>query len=65
MLYQVAVKQNESVVFTDTVEALSPNEAANATVKWSQLPYNFVEVYDAYDDSLDASPVFSKVILSS
>ena len=63
MLYQVAVKQNELVVFTDTVESASPNEAANATVKWSKLAYNFVDIYDAYDDSSDAKPIFSKVIL--
>jgi hypothetical protein len=63
MLYQVAVKQNKLVVFTDTVDAASPNEAANATVKWSQLAYNFVEVYDAFDESFDAKPLFSKVMV--
>lgn len=63
MLYQVAVKQNELVVFTDTVDAASPNDAANKTVRWSQLAYNFVEVYDAFDESFDAKPLFSKVMV--
>jgi len=63
MLYQVAVKQNDLVVFTDTVDACTPNDAANKTVGWSQLAYNFVEVYDAYDEYFDVKPIFSKVIV--
>jgi lipopolysaccharide export system protein LptA len=60
-LYQVAVKQGDMIIHTDTVHADTPNEAAEKARKYSQAPYNFVEVYDAHDEAHDAKPIFSKV----
>ena len=55
MIYQVAVKMDDLVVHTDTIDsASSANEAAEIGRKYSQLPYNRVEVYDL--DALDADP---------
>lgn len=62
-LYQVAVKQGNLVVHTDTVYASTPNEAAEKARKFSQLSYNLVEVFDAHDEAHDAKPLFSKVAI--
>lgn len=63
MLYQVAIKQDDLVVHTDTVEASSPNEAIEKARTFSQLHYNRAEAYDAYDESPDAKPLFTKVVI--
>lgn len=60
MLYQVAVKKGDLVVFTSIEEAATPNDAAEASCKCSQLRYDSVEVFDAFDDSADAQPLLTK-----
>ena len=58
--FRVAVKSGETVVHGDLVEAESPNAAAQIGRKYSQLPYNFVEVYEAGDDDAPDVLVLSK-----
>jgi hypothetical protein len=63
MIYQVAVKMNQTIVHVDTIDtASSANEAAELGRKYSQLPYNRVEVYDLaeLDANDNAAPIFSK-----
>lgn len=62
-LYQVAVKQNDQVVFTSTEEAGTPNEAIEQARKHAQLHYNNAEAYDAYDESPEAQPLLKKVVI--
>lgn len=61
-LFQVAVKNGKTVVFTATIDAESANDAANRACKLAQIQFDNVEVYDAFDEDQDSEPVFAKVI---
>ena len=62
MIYQVAVKNGDVVVFTATIENSSTaSDAAERALKLCQAMYSSVEVYDAFDDSEDAPPLLKKI----
>lgn len=62
-LFQVVIKQDNSVVYAGFEEAVDANEAINKAAHWAQFPFNSGEAYGPYDEDIDAGPILKKVIM--
>lgn len=60
-LFNVAIKQDNNVVYAGVEEAVNANEAINKAAKWAQLPFNNSAAYDAYDENAEA--ILKKIIM--